>query len=146
MWRYSYNLRSIYETPSLPVASEAEATNQRHATELIEAVREKGRTIYLLSSSPAGLAAYGISVPTMLFNSPDEAVSIAKEIGYPVVPAELRNHHPQIGRAGRAVSNLGDDDVRKAYQTIDTTVGERAGPGHFQGVTVQLMEKLDATS
>ena len=145
MWRYSYNLRSIYETPSLPVASEAEATNQRHATELIEAVREKGRTILTEFESKQVFAAYGIStVPTMLANSPDEAVSIAKEIGYPVVlklNSETITHKSDVQGVQL---NLGDDDaVRKAYETIDTTVGERVGPGHFQGVTVQPMEKLD---
>jgi len=145
MWRYSYNLRSIYETPSLPVASEAEATNQRHATELIEAVRAKGRTILTEFESKQVFAAYGIStVPTMLANSPDEAVSIAKEIGYPVVlklNSETITHKSDVQGVQL---NLDDDGaVRKAYETIETTVGERVGPGHFQGVTVQPMEKLD---
>ena len=145
MWRYSYNLRTIYETPSLPVASEAEATNQRRATELIEAVRQKGRTILTEYESKQVFAAYGIStVPTFLAGSPDDAVALAKEIGYPVVlklNSETITHKSDV--QGVQLNLRDDDAVRRAYETIEKTVAERVGPGHFQGVTVQPMEKLD---
>ena len=138
MWRYSYNL---HDDASLPVASEAEATNQRHATELIG--RAKGRDSHRVRVQQV-FAAYGIStVPTMLANSPMRPCRSPRD-RYPVVlklNSETITHKSDVQGVQL---NLGDDDaVRKAYETIDTTVGERVGPGHFQGVTVQPMEKLD---
>ena len=60
MWRYAYNLRAIYETPVLPVASAAEATNQQRASDLIETIRQEGRTILTEYESKQIFAAYGI--------------------------------------------------------------------------------------
>ncbi|HXF61595.1 MAG TPA: bifunctional acetate--CoA ligase family protein/GNAT family N-acetyltransferase, partial [Caldilineaceae bacterium] len=145
MWRYSYNLRSIYETPSLPVASEAEATDRLHATELIEAVRQKGRTILTEYESKQIFAAYGIpTVETHLAASADEAVALADQLGYPVVlklNSETITHKSDV--QGVQLNLLNADAVRAAYETIRTAVSERAGAEHFQGVTVQPMIKLD---
>ncbi|GIV79603.1 bifunctional acetate--CoA ligase family protein/GNAT family N-acetyltransferase [Litorilinea aerophila] len=145
MWRYTYNLRSIYETPSLPIASEAEATNQRRATELIEEVRKKGRTILTEYESKQIFQAYGIpTVPTLLAHSPDEAVARAEEIGYPVVlklNSETITHKSDVNGVQLNLTNA--DEVRQAYERIRQTVTERKGAEHFQGVTVQPMEKLD---
>lgn len=145
MWRYTYNLRAIYETPSLPVASQTEATDRKHATELIEIVRSKGRTILTEFESKQIFAAYGVpTVETHLASTPDEAVALAEQIGYPVVlklNSETITHKSDV----KGVQlNLGDADaVRAAYATIRTAVTEKAGAEHFQGVTVQPMIKLD---
>src|SRR5262249_33762397 len=86
MWRYTYNLAAIYETPSLPVASPAEATYQQRANELIEQVRAQGRTMLTEYEAKQVFAAYGIpTVDTHLAATPDQAVTLAEQIGYPVV-------------------------------------------------------------
>ncbi|MCC6169524.1 MAG: bifunctional acetate--CoA ligase family protein/GNAT family N-acetyltransferase [Caldilineaceae bacterium] len=145
MWRYTYNLRAIYETPSLPVASETEATDRKHATELIEIVCGKGRTILTEFESKQIFAAYGIpTVETHLAATPDDAVTLAEQIGYPVVlklNSETITHKSDV----KGVQlNLSDADaVRAAYETIRDAVTEKAGAEHFQGVTVQPMIKLD---
>jgi acetyltransferase len=36
-----------------------------------------------------------------------------------------------------------DDDVRRAFAVIESSVNEKAGPGHFGGVNVQPFAKLD---
>jgi acetyltransferase len=145
MWRYAYNLRSIYETPALPVASEAEATNRQHATELIEDIRRQGRTTLTEYESKQIFAAYGIpTVETHLAATPDEAVQIADKLGYPVV-VKLNSvtitHKTDV--QGVQLNLRDADQVREAYATIENAVTHHAGAEHFQGVTVQPMVKLE---
>lgn len=145
MWRYTYNLSAIYETPSLPVLNADEATNQQRATQLIEEIHETGRTLLTEYESKQIFAAYGIpTVPTYLAGTVDEAVAYAEQIGYPVV-LKLNSltitHKTDVDGVQL---NLHDADaVREAYARIKTAVSERVGSEHFQGVTVQPMEKLD---
>jgi acetyltransferase len=145
MWRYAYNLRAIYETPALPVASADEATNQQHATQLIEQVRATGRTLLTEYEAKQILAAYGIPiVATQLAVTVEAAVQAAATIGYPVVVklnSETITHKTDVN--GVHLNLLSADAVRQAFATIEAAVNTRYGPGHFQGVTVQPMEKLD---
>ena len=83
MWRYTYNLRGIYETPEL--ADDADVDRER-AEEIIAGVRDAGRTILTEYESKRLLAAYGIpTVETEVARSADEAVELAEGFGYPVV-------------------------------------------------------------
>ena len=145
MWQYSYNLRAIYETPVLPTASAAEATDQQHATALLEAVRRKGRTILTELESKQVFAAYGIpTVPTVLAEDAEAAVTVAEKLGFPVVlklNSETITHKSDV--EGVQLNLRTPEAVRTAYGLIETTVGERVGPQHFQGVTVQPMIKLE---
>lgn len=145
MWRYTYNLKAIYETPALPVASAAEATNMQHARELLESVRRAGRTILTEYESKQVFAAYGIpTVPTHLAATPDEAVALAEKIGYPVV-VKLNSititHKTDV--QGVQLNLRDADQVRAAFSTIQNAVTQHAGAEHFQGVTVQPMIKLE---
>jgi acetyltransferase len=145
MWRYTYNLRAIYETPALPVASPSEATDRRHASELLEAVCQKGRTILTEFESKQIFTAYGIpTVETYLAATSDEAVTVAEKLGYPVVlklNSETITHKSDVQGVQL---NLGDAAaVREAYTVIQSAVSQLAGAEHFQGVTVQPMVKLD---
>lgn len=145
MWQYAYNLRAIYETPVLPVASEAEEINHQHARALLEAVRAKQRTILTEYESKQIFAAYGIpTVPTLLAATLDAAVTKAEEIGYPVVlklNSETITHKSDVNGVQLNLQNA--DAVRKAYRMIEESVTRLHGADHFQGVTVQPMEKLD---
>jgi acetyltransferase len=145
MWRYAYNLSAIYETPSLPVANVDEMTHQQQAADLIERVRASGRTILTEYESKQIFTDYGIpTVVTHLAQSPDEAVAVAKQIGYPVVVklnSETITHKTDVN--GVQLNLRDAEAVRQAFALIEQTVSERVGAGHFQGVTVQPMEKLD---
>ena len=145
MWQYTYNLKGIYETPALPVASPDEEMHRSHALQLIEAVRQKGRTILTEFESKQIFAAYGIpTVETRLAATPDDAVREATAIGYPVVVklnSETITHKTDV--KGVQLNLKNDADVRNAYETIRKAVTERHGAEHFQGVTVQPMAKLD---
>lgn len=145
MWQYAKNLRAIYETPALPVAGEAEAINHKHAHELLEKVRTKQRTTLTEYESKQIFAAYGIpTVRTELAATVDEAVALAKELGYPVVlklNSETITHKTDVN--GVQLNLVNESAVRDAYALIEKSVAEKHGDGHFQGVTVQPMEKLD---
>jgi acetyltransferase len=143
MWRYSYALRGLYETPVL--RGDDEGPDRARAQRIIENVRNSGRRLLTEVESKELLAAYGLAtVETEVAKTEDGAVSRANSIGYPVVlklHSETVTHKTDVGGVQL---NLPDETaVRKAYRAIEGSVRERAGEGHFLGVTVQPMLKLD---
>jgi acetyltransferase len=143
MWSYAKNLRSIYETPIFLDADTAPRRDEVAA--IIAKVRASKRTILTEYESKCLLSAYNIhTVQTRLAFSPDEAVSAAEAIGYPVVlklNSETITHKTDVG--GVKLNLMDADAVRAAYRAIQTSVTERASAADFQGVTVQPMIKLD---
>ena len=144
MWQYSYNLRGLYETPALPEDS-ADWTPDRKLTEqIIQKTRQENRTILSEFDSKQVLAAYGIPVAkTVIARSEQEAVQAAGMIGYPVVLklySDTITHKTDVG--GVQLNLAGGEAVRRAFQAIHASVSEKAGGGHFQGVTVQPMVLL----
>ncbi len=86
MWRYSYNLRALYETPSLPDDEIDGGPDRERAQQIIEQVRREGRTLLTEYEAKQVLEAYCLPVtPTRLARTADEAVAAAEELGYPVV-------------------------------------------------------------
>src|ERR1035438_9027725 len=61
MWKYSDNLRSLYETPTLPDDSADWAPDRKRVEEIVRTSRGEGRTILTEFESKEGLAAYGIA-------------------------------------------------------------------------------------
>jgi len=145
MWRYSYNLRALYETPTLQPEFEESAPNRALAEQIIQTARESGRSILTEVESKQLLAAYGIPiVETRIADSEEAAVKLAQEIGYPVVLklfSETITHKTDVG--GVQLNLFDELSVRRAYRAIESAVRERAGAEHFLGVTVQPMIKLD---
>jgi acetyltransferase len=145
MARYSENLRSLYETPMPAVSSNGTPIDREAAAEIIKSARDSGRTILTEYESKQLLASYGIpTVETRIARSAEEAVKAAKAIGYPVV---LKLHSETITHktdVGGVQLNLEDDKaVHAAYTGIEKSVREKAGEGHFLGVTVQPMAKIE---
>jgi acetyltransferase len=141
MWQYSYNLRGLYETPSLPEDT-AECTPDRaRAAEIIRKARDAGRTILTEAESKELLTAYCIpTVQTLVAATEDEAVDLAGRIGYPVVLklySETITHKTDVGGVQLNLREAGA--VREAWRKIQTSVAAKAGTQHFQGVTVQPM-------
>jgi len=141
MWRYSYNLKGLYETPS--INSSAHQPDRERANQILTSVRGGGRTILTEYESKKLLESYGIpSVPTEIALSEDEAENAAATIGYPVV---LKLHSYTITHktdVGGVVLNLPDAaSVRRAFVQIRESVEAKAGPGNFDGVTVQPFAK-----
>ena len=144
MWRYSQNLKALYETPALHAEYHASETAQADVEALIQNVRKAGRTILTEFESKKLLAAYGIpTVETQVAKTEAEAVSLAEKIGYPVVLklySETITHKTDVG--GVQLNLRTAAAVKTAWKTIAKAVKERAGAEHFLGVTVQPMIKL----
>jgi len=135
MWRYSYNLRALYETPSLPKDEEG-IPDRKAAGEIVGATHEDGRVLMPEHASKQVLSAYGIpTVETRIAESPREAVAAAQDIGYPVavkLHSTSVTHKSDVG--GVQLGLTGDADVEQAFARIEEGVGEG-----FDGVTVQPM-------
>ncbi len=142
MWRYSSSLRALYETPVLPAGTDlAHADARQRAEAVLLAARAAGRTLLTEVEAKAVIAAYDIPVvETRVAASADEAVAHAARLGYPVV---LKLHSETVthkGDVGGVRLGLGDAlAVHRAFDDIAAAVRERAGEGHFLGVTVQRM-------
>ncbi len=143
MWRYSYNLRGLYETPALE--DEAGAPDRARADAIIQRARSAGRSLLTEPESKQLLAAYGIpTVETRVARTAEEAVQLASEIGYPAVLKLLSETITHKTDVGGVALNLADEEaVGRAFRGIQAAVTEKAGPQHFQGVTVQPMVRLE---
>jgi len=138
MWRYSYNLRSLYETPLL---ADEEGIDRAAAERLIQKARKSGRTLLTEIESKQLLAAYAFpTVETRIAKNEAEAVEIAAEIGYPVVlklHSETITHKSDVGGVQLNLTNAAA--VRRAYRAIE----KKVKGADFLGVTVQPMIARD---
>ena len=145
MWRYSDNLRALYETPMAADQSSEIAAGRSLAEKLITAVRKAGRTLLTEVESKQLLAAYGIpTVETHVAFTEEDAVQHAEQLGFPVAVklfSETLTHKTDVGGVHLDVRNA--TGVRHAWKQIHASVCEKAGGRHFLGVTVQPMAKRD---
>ncbi|MFW5708968.1 MAG: bifunctional acetate--CoA ligase family protein/GNAT family N-acetyltransferase, partial [Chloroflexota bacterium] len=143
MWRYSDNLRALYETPVLPDEGK-DGPDRELVKKIITKARKGGRTILTEHESKQILAAYGVNtLPDAVAATEDEAVKAANELGYPVV---VKIHSLTITHktdVGGVILNIQDDaGVREAFNRIKSAVEENVGEG-FDGVNVQPMISLE---
>lgn len=140
MWSYSENLRAIYETPAVEETADLLA-EQAKVSAIIQKVRPSGRTILTEFESKQLLAACGIpTVATHIARTEDEAVAHAENLGFPVVlklHSETITHKTDVGGVQLSIRTPGG--VRHAWQSIEKSCREKAGPEHFLGCTVQPM-------
>jgi acetyltransferase len=137
MWRYSYLVRGLYETPVLPHGEED--PDRARAEAIVQKVRQSGRTLLTEPESKELLACYKIpTAPTLEAHSGVEAVAMAEKLGYPVVLKLLSHTITHKTEVGGVKLNLGTAEaVRNAWCEIEASVHEKAGTEHFLGVTVQ---------
>lgn len=145
MWRYSDNLRALYETPMEHGDFGVRDEDRALVDEIIAGARSHGRTILSEYESKRILAAYGIPVvDTRIAHTEMEAVKHAEALGFPVV---LKVHSTTVTHksdAGGVRLKLTDAvAVRRAFSAIRKEVTEKAGESSFQGVTAQPMIDLD---
>jgi acetyltransferase len=141
MWRYSYNLRGLYETPTLTDQSEAQSVSRNRVEQIIQSARTQGRSLLTEFESKQLLSFYGIpTVETRIAVSEDEAARHASAIGFPVVlkvHSQTLTHKTDVGGVKLNLQN--EAAVRSAYSAIRSSVAKKAGACHFLGVTVQPM-------
>ena len=145
MWKYAYNLKSLYETPTS--FAEDEGIDRVGAAKLIDEVKNSGRSIMTEYEAKKLMSLYGIpTVPTEIATTEADAIAGATKIGFPVV---LKLHSFTITHktdVGGVKLNLKDEAaVREAFNQIKTSVSthEKWGAAHFQGVTVQPFAKFE---
>ena len=145
MWRYTYNLRGLYETPAMVEGPEPAIDARRKVTEFVQQGRMANRTLLNEFEAKQLLAAYGIPVvQTQAASSEDDAAATASVMGYPVALKLLSNtiaHKSDVDGVRLSLQN--EDQVRGAFRSIRNSVTERAGAEHFLGVTVQPMVRRD---
>jgi len=145
MWRYSYNLRGLYETPTLAEGGELDPYSRGQAEEIIETARRQGRVLLNEFESKQILSHYGIpTVETRIAAREDQAVLCARDLGYPVVLkifSETITHKTDVG--GVKLNLEDESSVRSAFHEIKTSVRKISGLDHFSGVTVQPMVRLE---
>ena len=134
MWKYSYNVRGLYETPGLT----EEATSGHEAVgAVLSAARGAGRTLLSELESKRVLETYGIpTVETRAATTAGDAAREADSLGYPVaVKLNSRTvaHKSDVG--GVKLDLRDATEVRGAFDAIRAAV---PGPA-FEGVTVQPM-------
>lgn len=141
MWRYTYNLRGLYETPVLVLDGGSGLEGRQSAWALIEKARSAGRSMLTEPEAKEVLKAYGIPVvETRVAKTEDDAVKAAGELGYPVVLKLFSHTITHKTDVGGVRLHLEDERAaRRAYREIESSVREKAGAGHFLGVTVQPM-------
>lgn len=141
LWRYSDNLKTLYETPT---GTEPGTVDTATAREIIDRARAAGRTLLTEYESKRILMAYGIpTVETFIAHTQEEAVEVARRIGYPVVlklHSETITHKTDVNGVHLNLRN--DAAVLAAWAAIEDGVRKAAGDGHFLGATVQPMVKL----
>jgi acetyltransferase len=138
MWKYTYNLRGLYETPAL---AEEKAGSHGSATEIVSAARRAGRTLLTEIESKRVLEAYGIAcVDTRVATSADEAAAVAAALGFPVVVklhSRTITHKSEVG--GVQLDLRDGREVRAAFDAIRAHLVELGRGSEFEGVTVQPM-------
>ncbi len=141
MWRFQKRLNSLYETPYLPSGFDETSFKRFLTSEMIEDVRQNGRTVLTEFESKRILEAYGIpTVETVRARSADEAALMAETIGFPVVlklNSETITHKSAAG--GVYLGLESGDAVRRAFLQMEQDVAKSYATADFQGVTVQPM-------
>jgi acetyltransferase len=145
MWRYSDNLRGLYETPTLAEGWEVDPRSRGQAENIIAAARGQGRVLLNEFESKQILSHYGIpTVETQIARTEDAAVLCARTLGYPIVLkvfSETITHKTDVG--GVKLNLEDEPSLRSAFQAIKSSVAKIVGPDHFSGVTVQPMVRLE---
>jgi acetyltransferase len=145
MWRYTYNLRGLYETPALIEGAEPGIEARKKVTAFVQQARHDSRTMLNEFEAKKLLAAYGIPVvETRAAEGEEQASAIASDIGYPVALKLLSNTIAHKTDVDGVRLNLGsEEEVHGAFHAIRSSVTAKAGAQHFAGVTVQPMVRRD---
>jgi acetyltransferase len=138
MYNYDRNIKLLYETPANiledfnPQSSIVERTFRQAAAD--------GRTLLSECESREVLGAYGIpSPPIALAETPEEALALAKTMGFPVA---LKVESPEVSRRGEVGGtelHVREKDVPWAFERIRNNLLSLRPDAAFRGITVQPM-------
>lgn len=113
--------------------------------QILKRTRSEGRLKLLEHESLRLCELYGLPVPKYgLASSEEEAVTLANDIGFPVVLKVVSpdiSHKTDVG--GVVLGVKSPEEVRRAYDTIMTNVSVKAPGSRISGVLVQSMVQQD---
>jgi acetyltransferase len=136
---YARNLQILHETPKdIPLGF---SLDRQRFRSVFNTFLAEGGEILSENVSKAFLEAYEIPVTKpQAARTADEAVEVARRLGYPVV---LKIHSPQITHktdvGGVALNLPSDDTVRAAFDEITSRARQFRPDAEILGVTVQKM-------
>lgn len=121
--------------------SAAQPADVQRARDVLAAARRAGRVWLNELEAKQVLAAMGIAVArTEVATTADEAVTLARSIGFPVVLKVLAEGITHKSEVGGVMLDLPDEAaVQQAFATVQTRLAERAPQARFQGVLVQTL-------
>ncbi len=139
MYRYEKNLELLYQTPgTIPHAFEPKTQKNK---QIISGALAKNRFILTEPEAKEFLSNYDIAVPRGdVAHDCDNAVDIARKIGFPVVMKIVSPdvvHKIDVG--GVALGVFSPDDVKTAYKRIIDAVKQRVPYAQIEGVYIEEM-------
>jgi len=117
------------------------AQDRERALKIINKARSEGRDSLTEIEAKEVFECYGLPVtPTRLARNEDEAVALAREIGYPVVMKIVSPDILHKSDAGGVRVNIKDDaSVREAFKVIMKNAKEYKATANIHGIAVQEM-------
>ena len=139
MYSYRQNQKISKEIP--PKLTRSLVFDQQSARDIIQKAVGEGDTLLSEVQSKSVLKAYGIPVNrTEAARSPDDAVFLAEQIGYPVAMKIHSRHISHKSDAGGVKLSLRSEvDVRNAFGKIMANAHNYNPNAELEGVTVQPM-------
>ena len=116
-------------------------TDRAAAQDLLAGARRDGREWLNDEEAMELLAAYGLPVvPTRTVRDAEEAVGVARELGFPVALKVVSRQIQHKSDVGGVALNLGSpEEVRAAAMQMRLRVAARSPQAHVAGFTVQRM-------
>jgi acetyltransferase len=142
LYNYARNLELIYETPQ-ELDIKPSPSNQQKLKEIMSNALKQNRNLLDEAESKEFIEMYGIktSKPEVA-KSEDEAVKIAKKIGYPIVIKIYSSEITHKSDAGGVVLDIQCEEVlRNEYKNMLKTVKEKFPDKKIEGITIQKMIK-----
>jgi len=139
MYQYERNLELLYETPEeLPVDI---VSPKRPLAVIMRNAAAENRELLNEAEAKTFLEYYDIPVArSYVARTPDEAVTVASRVGYPVVAKILSPQIVHKSDAGGVVLDIDDEpELREAFDRITRRAKEYAPNAEILGVTVQHM-------
>jgi acetyltransferase len=139
MYQYERNLELLYETPEeLPVDI---VSPKRPLSVIMRNAVAENRELLNEAEAKTFLQYYDIPVArSFVARTPDEAVTVASRVSYPVVAKILSPQIVHKSDAGGVVLDINDEaGLREAFDRITRRAKEYAPDAEILGVTVQHM-------
>ncbi|MGA7568019.1 MAG: GNAT family N-acetyltransferase, partial [Terriglobales bacterium] len=123
MWRYTYNLRGLYETPTLTDPSEFESSSRNQAAQIVQNARQQGRVSLNEAEAKQLLSLYNIPTAEKLTASQQQIGTGGYQL---ILGSRIDSQFGPVilfGSGGQLVDAYGDRAL--ALPPLNTTLAQR---------------------